>query len=584
MRHFLNGIEIAPRNLEQIGVVADFNGNPDFLSISVDSLTLPREAVEIVNNHIAQVGIFEGIPYLIELEPNVSIEYYVDLLDGLIIKTHEVEVKLKRRKSIDNFYERAEGSSFALLAKNGVVFEQVDVPYFIIKDNQFETAIELAIIIFILAKETITAYQAIGQANTQLTEASVPIPVASIPPGLGYNLPAIIGAAINLVLAIIYFAALIITLFNFATKLGFLLFPPKRYINACLVTELLKKSCAHFGYNFESDLLTEAPNFAVLPVPIIKDRKSIWDILPEEVFPIFNNGYPDSMDTTPSVLKFIRGLEVMFNARTIVRGNEVRLERRDWLQEQTSLQILPAITLQTERQDSYTYNTEDVWKRYYIHYQTDFSDIHTVDGVTYDNHNTELSTEPSFPITNPDLVTIKGLNEVSIPFALGARKSELNWLEKIAKEMFALVDTFTSFIGGSSNFEQQILDRKDALMISQQYFSTTKMLYGKTGEIKPNELIQDENYFDEISATALWNKYHYINQIQIYDFIIRENIRIRISSEDFVSLLNNNYAFINGQVCEILKLEWLDEKSYASLTYKEPNNWAGGKVVTQVIN
>ena len=275
------------------------------------------------------------------------------------------------------------------------------------------------------------------------------------------------------------------------------------------------------------------------------------------------------MDTTPSVLKFIRGLEVMFNARTIVRGNEVRLERRDWLQEQTSLQILPAITLQTERQDSYTYNTEDVWKRYYIHYQTDFSDIHTVDGVTYDNHNTELSTEPSFPITNPDLVTIKGLNEVSIPFALGARKSELNWLEKIAKEMFALVDTFTSFIGGSSNFEQQILDRKDALMISQQYFSTTKMLYGKTGEIKPNELIQDENYFDEISATALWNKYHYINQIQIYDFIIRENIRIRISSEDFVSLLNNNYAFINGQVCEILKLEWLDEKSYASLTYKE---------------
>ena len=158
MRHFLNGIEIAPRNLEQIGVVADFNGNPDFLSISVDSLTLPREAVEIVNNHIAQVGIFEGIPYLIELEPNVSIEYYVDLLDGLIIKTHEVEVKLKRRKSIDNFYERAEGSSFALLAKNGVVFEQVDVPYFIIKDNQFETAIELAIIIFILAKETITAY------------------------------------------------------------------------------------------------------------------------------------------------------------------------------------------------------------------------------------------------------------------------------------------------------------------------------------------------------------------------------------------------------------------------------------------
>ena len=108
MRHFLNGIEIAPRNLDDIGVVADFTGNPDFLKISIDSLVLPREAVEIVKNHIAQVGLFEGIPYKIELSPNVSVEYYVDLLDNLVIKTHEVQCKIKRRKSIDNFFERAE--------------------------------------------------------------------------------------------------------------------------------------------------------------------------------------------------------------------------------------------------------------------------------------------------------------------------------------------------------------------------------------------------------------------------------------------------------------------------------------------
>lgn len=458
------------------------------------------------------------------------------------------------------------------------------MPYFIIKDNQFETALELAIITYILTKETIAAAQQIGQANTQLTEASVPIPVVSVPPGVGYNVPAIIGAAINLTIAIIYFAALVITLFNFATKLFFVLFPPKRYVDACYFTELLEKSCAYFGYTFVSDLLTASPNFAVLPVPIVKDRPSIFNILPEELFPIMNNGYPDSMDSTPSVLQFIRALENMFNAKTIVRGNEVRLERRDWLQEQTQLQLVPAVTLQTERQDEFKYNTDDVWKRYYINYDTDFQDAHTIDGITYDNHDTELSTEPSFPITNPDLVTIKGLNEVKIPFALGARKDKLNWVEKIAKENFALIDSVVTAFGGSSNFEQQIDSRKDALQISQQYYSTTKVLYGKAGAIQPNQLIQGADYFDEVGATALWNKYHYINQIQIYDFIIRENVRIRISSEDFVSLLNNNYAFINGQVCEILKLEWIDEKSFAQLTYREPNNWAGGKVVTNVID
>ena len=128
MRHFLNGIEIAPRNLDDIGVVADFTGNPDFINISIDALVLPREAVQIVTDHIANVGLFESIPYTIELQPNVSVEYYVDLLDDVKIKSHEVQVKLKKRKSIDDFFERAEGSSFDLLVKNGVVFETIDVP------------------------------------------------------------------------------------------------------------------------------------------------------------------------------------------------------------------------------------------------------------------------------------------------------------------------------------------------------------------------------------------------------------------------------------------------------------------------
>ena len=44
MKHFLNGVEISPRNRDSIGVVSDFTGNPDFLSINVDTIILPREA------------------------------------------------------------------------------------------------------------------------------------------------------------------------------------------------------------------------------------------------------------------------------------------------------------------------------------------------------------------------------------------------------------------------------------------------------------------------------------------------------------------------------------------------------------
>jgi hypothetical protein len=49
-------------------------------------------------------------------------------------------------------------------------------------------------------------------------------------------------------------------------------------------------------------------------------------------------------------------------------------------------------------------------------------------------------------------------------------------------------------------------------------------------------------------------------------------------------LLNNNFADIDGVVSEILKIEWIDEKSFAQITFRQPSNWASGKVVTTIIN
>ena len=175
MRHFLNGIEIAPRNLDQIGVVSDFTDNPDFLRINVESVVLPREAKTIIENHIQNVGLFEGIPYQVQMADGVSIDYYVDLIQGVTIRSYEVEVNLKKRASIDNFFTRAEGTSWSLLVKNGVQFDEVDVPYFVIKDNQFEQALQLSIITFIIAQQTYQQALIVGQAITQLVEASTPI-------------------------------------------------------------------------------------------------------------------------------------------------------------------------------------------------------------------------------------------------------------------------------------------------------------------------------------------------------------------------------------------------------------------------
>jgi len=51
--------------LDEIGFVSDYTDNPEVDSISVDSVILPREAKKIIQDHIQNVGLFEGIPYQI---------------------------------------------------------------------------------------------------------------------------------------------------------------------------------------------------------------------------------------------------------------------------------------------------------------------------------------------------------------------------------------------------------------------------------------------------------------------------------------------------------------------------------------
>lgn len=585
MKHYLNNVEISPRNRDEIGVITDFSGSPDILNLTTDTIVLPREANDIIKQHIASVGIFEGIPYKVVLEGGITINYFVDLLDQIKVRSFEVEIKLKKRLGIDVFKQRADGTSFELMLAKGVNYDLKNIPYFIIKDNQVETAITLFIAIYIMTKELIDAVKDTAIAIAELIEASTPIPgLSPAGPTVSYNVGAIVRSALKATAQLIYTGALLLAVIELATQMFTLLFPPKRHLLGCNFKEIMQKSCAHLGYTFQSDLLTNQPNWHIVPVPLIKDRKGIFDLLPDALISPFNKGVPSSSDTTPTLGLFIDALLTMFNARLIVNNGVVRIERRDWLYNQTTNNITPALSIQAYRDDEFTYNIGDVWKRYYIHYQIDSTDLHTMDSEMYDYHDAEFSTEPNFTITNPDLVTIKGLNDVNIPFALGRRKEKLNWVESIAYGLFVLVDGITGIFGGGTNFSTQIGQRKDCLQISQEYFTTTKVIYGKVGQYSPGEVIQTINYLNTISARSLWDNFHYINAIDQNDWIIKENVRCRLNASDFVSLLNNNYAMINGQISEILKIEWIDEKSFANITYQTRNNWANGKVTIQAIN
>lgn len=575
MKHFLNGIEISPRNREDIGIICDFTGNPDILSVNTDTLVLPREANELVKQHIQNSGLFVGIPYLIQLDGGINLSYYIDLCDPgskPVVRQHEIEVKIKRAKGYDDFRSKADGTSFDLIVKEkgANYFDVKRIPYFVIKDNVAEQSLTLSLSLFVMTKEIITAANELAKCYAAMLNPS--------PGGLAV-------AIANFVLAILYFAAILAAAITYLIELMKILFPGKKYLYGCYYKELILKACKFIGYDLQTSIFDTDSGWFVLPVPINRGNPdSIFQKIFGDLGNDFNTGIPTASDTVGLVGQFFDECEKQFNGRFFVIGNDVHFQRRDWLVTTANLIMQPALNLQGDRDEALTYNTEDAWRRYYIHYAIDFSDLNTVEGINYQYSDAEYSTENAVAGANVDLVTIKGLNDVAIGFSMGFNKDRLSLIEVLGRTLAGLWDGLTDALtfGHGSNYAAQIGSRVDALKLSQQYFSTTKSLYVYN---RPNNTVLiNQNYDANNSATALWLKYHYINQIQLNQFEVIENARTRISSQDFVNLQSNNYAFINNQICEILKMTWIDEKSYCEITYRRPGTWATNRVTTEKIN
>tara|TARA_R110000772_G_scaffold88986_5_gene184645 strand:+ start:1318 stop:3036 length:1719 start_codon:yes stop_codon:yes gene_type:complete len=571
MRHFLNGVQVTPRNILTIGVESDFTDRPEFLNVDTEKLVLPREAVPIIQQHLATYGPFEGIPYQMILAGGETLEYYVDLQSDPIFRDYEIEVKIKKRGGIDNFFDRAEGTTWELMAKKGVTFDKFDIPYLILPDDVVATAIGLGVSIYVLTNAVIDQVIALSETITALIDSVTPeiaTPTISIDPA---------EVATLVVKALLQIAVLVLTLvalLKMIQQFFELLFPKVRYLQGMKVKRLLEQGCNYLGYQFSSTLLDGISGLTICPVPLVKAKDSFWDYLQNDLNFAYTKGYPSASDTTPSLDTLLRAMETTFNARTRVRDGLVELEIRNYWQDISPNQIVPALNIQDDRQNQYTLNTADIWKRTYIHYNVDFSDLYTVD--FYDPTDAEYSTEPVL-VNIPELVTIKGLNEVIIPFALGVRKNNLNWLEDFAKGFFELADEVLTIFGGNGNYTGQIEARIGVMKLSQQFFSTSKLMYTVGGK-------QPTNYASLLRASTIYENYHQINEIQVNDYKIFEDVPVRMTGEEFISLLDNNYANINGQICEILTIKFKDEETLATISYKQPDDWANGKTTVLTIN
>lgn len=556
----LNGQPARVRNLDSIGFRTSFTDDYTELELNVDTLTFVNESRNQILDWIfgaTSAGAFVGIPLQVKYKTLVF-DYYVDLSQRPLISDDEIQCKIYRRKGTDAFFDLANGSTFEYLRARGVQFATKQIPYVIIRDNQVEQGIALSLALFSMTQAALQAVR-----DTAIIAADF---VAALDVSPAHA----ISAGAKLAAQALYTAALVYALIDLAKQLRELVFPKIRYFKGVNVKTLIQQSCAELGYTFESSILDELSALTILPVPLVRGKQSIFNFKQDELTTAFTKGYPTSSDTVPTLGALFSALEVTFNAVTRVNNGVVRLEQVTYWQDTANLSSVPALNIQDERKDTYTLNTDEAWKRYYIHYQTDYSDIHTLD--IFDPNTFEAGTKNNnLPATDLDM--LKGLRDVDIPFSLGVRKSQLNFIETLALNIFSVIDALTGV-----NTTAIIQNRIGVLQISEQFFSNTKLMYTTVDGKQPS------NYLSFIGADNLYNSYHAIENIQINGWKEYENAPLLLNFEQFSEILNNNYININNELCEIRSIEFVPYQAKATITYRTPLNYANGKITTFVIS
>ena len=558
MKHKIKGQEISPDNRFDIGVSIDFDARVDQQKMTTDTVVLSREGSKIVKDHISQGKLLEGIPYEIEFAQQ-SIEYFIDLTSELKIYDNKVHVTLKNYLGHDQFFDKAETLIWDLVNLSNPI-TGIDIKYQILPQDANARALMASLGLFTISITLAQQAREVRDRASDLGFLTIPfIGISAVGPVISPDYKSILIAAGRLIVALAYTAILVYQAVVLGTEIYRLLNPPLNTLKASTAIDLLKKGCNHLGFTFKSSILEgDYKDMVILPVPQNRTNVKWYDVFSGDFGTGLNKAFPQASDTVGTLGSLIYAMENMFNAKTKVQNGLVQLERWDYWSVNATQQLSSSLVVQADRVNMFEYDFSKLFKRYYIHYLTDYSDYNTLDA--FENNLAEYSLDTTKP-TDPKLNLIKGLQEKTIPFALAKRKDKLTWLEKQFLGLYKAIDKLT--LGKSGLVAKK--NKYGAIQITDPFFSTTKIfMWDKAFGARENQEV--------LKPTYLWDKFHYINNPEIYQYIIKRGVKIKITSAEFVGILNKNFVIIDGKLCEITKLDYFDEKNYAVIDYKEPYN------------
>lgn len=597
--YLFNTIVKPPQNWQEMMLELNFDRDKTInrVAVSITDWDFVRDNTDLIQKHIEDgltngVGILEGIPFKIEIQQGSTVDVlfdgYLDLTQQPNLSKIKCSVRAVEAFGIDWLNDVADSFTFDYLYREtGTITDSdfIKVPYIISSVPNYTNSVVALIGVYIMAGEVKDAIRNIAEF------------VASMP--LYY----VFSTYIRLIIYIIALILVIIALVKLLKDLMLLLIQPVKYHSGMRIRTLLQKGAEHLGMTFKSEFFDvggEYEDTVIIPAkfyapPNKKDKRLLGLTDPK----INQDGFYKG-----TFGQLIRDIKQLVNGKIIIQGNELHLVRDDYSYTGNNY-ILPPID-----QPYYSTNADEFISNTYITFETDLSEKNTIQyyqGTAY-----QLTIQP-VRVNFQNMVLMKGLNEVRIPFALAKKKKELTlpenimntFLKTIGKIVGAMVKAVNAVIKvlnkviqavnnvikklnqigikvkfqlpqiplvNFPNFTDEFSNRIGMMLIEYDQFNVQKIVDLDIKSDPKQTKISNENS-SILSGRHLYHTYYYVNSfIPTTDkpngnqYILKSFQKDKFTFSDYQKVKSNNYIFTSkGEEAYVNSLKWNPYKQQAEV-------------------
>lgn len=517
--------------------------------------------------------------------------FFMDYRTIKFLADNELSVGMIKDSSLNQFNDRAQGITMRLLEYNNILTSLDYQPFPYVVENR-KTELEK---IQLLA-------QAFQILRTIVIEVRNIINIASDLPTIGGALP----AAANLAFTLLSIPLLFQQLIDLLQQIQEAFFPIPLYHAAIKPKTFIEKAVINkMGYSG-----VEFGNYGNWPQII---EQETWcgsknqEIGRVDSFAVVNSGILNPANEGYNLFDCKELLKRKYRLREAVIDDVYHLRPEQdtfWLS--NGGYVMPNVLVEQTLAGNGTFrpNYEDAWSNYIVQYQTDDSDLHTLDDLIDSEDDT--STGKIISVTTVEPINVNSQRKVllnqgkilDIPYALAVRKDEFddlfdlfNLTGDIMNDLKSQIEqqllAYSSILGASNpvmeEFVSNLGSRTGTCKVENHFFSVPKVALLEDN-LSGNPVIV-ENFADIIGAKAL-----YENHLSYDSFIpgnrnpnnlnetagkyVYENVRIPFGLQDFVTVLNNAYFTTeNGETGKFISLDWTIDKDEAIVSYWVYNSW-----------